>query len=437
MKRMELLDTQAVFWQALCDPAIRRIGFGGSRGGGKSEISRRALVWRRLLYPGTIGILFRRTIKAVTDNHVAPMKRLLKEMDIPFKYREDQRRFVLLPPYSGEIHLGFAERQSHVELYQGNAYLDMAFDEATQFQEQLVNEITASNRCEVRGALPKVWFTCNPGGRGTGWMRRLFVRPEHQSPDTLFIPSRLEDNVILTARDPGYARRLTADLSDWKRRQWLEGDWDAAEGAYFNVPEHVVRPIDLRNIYWAKWVAGVDYGYHPGAFAVVWLAYWEDPSAERGQRIRAHVALELKRRRLELDEQADAALEMERTLSVHERIIRYADPSTGKRLEGERDEVGRTVTSIWSRRGFNTISARRQSRVLGWRQIQMLMNTGRLTIEPACKALLQELRDAAYHEDNQDEDMDAGCEDHLLDALRYAVGSIALLRPPAEQQPPW
>lgn len=149
------------------------------------------------------------------------------------------------------------------------------------------------------------------------------------------------------------------------------------------------------------------------------------------------IILQLKRRRLELDEQADAALELERTLPVHERMIRYADPSTGKRLEGERDDVGRTVTSIWSRRGFHTIAARRHSRVLGWRQIQMLLNTGSLTIEPGCRALLQELRDAVYHEDGPEEDIDESCEDHLLDALRYAVGSIALLRPPADQSTAW
>lgn len=418
-----LLWPQVKFWGALCDPKIRRVAYGGSRGGGKSDISRRAMIWRRILYPGTNGILFRRTIKAVVDNHWEPLRKLLKEMAIPYEPNVRDRKLKLLSPYAGEIHLGFAEKSAHIDLYQGTPYLDMAFDEATQFPEAIFSAITGSNRCEVENAQIKVWFTCNPGGRGHGWVRRKFVNAETRAEGDAFIPSRLEDNVILTARDPGYAARLTADLPAWKVRQWLDGDWDAVEGAYFSVPPEAICEVDMRSRYWAKWVAGVDYGYWPSAFAVVWIAYWQEPDGRR----RAHIYRELKRHRLEMDEQAEQAVALERTLPPHERIIRFADPATGKRLEGLADEQGRTVARVWAMNGFPTVAAQRHYRPAGWRQVQMLLSRGVLTIDPSCMAFRTELGDAVYEGDDgavTGDDIDEGCEDHLLDAARYALSSI-------------
>ena len=50
-------------------------GYGGRRGGGKSGGMRRIFLLRRFKYPGTDGILLRRTRQELMDNHLIPMFR--------------------------------------------------------------------------------------------------------------------------------------------------------------------------------------------------------------------------------------------------------------------------------------------------------------------------------------------------------------------------
>ena len=60
------------------------------------------------------------------------------------------------------------------------------------------------------------------------------------------IPSRLRDNKILLSRDPKYINRLQLVGSKELVRAWLEGDWSAIEGAFFDEwseGRHVIRPF--------------------------------------------------------------------------------------------------------------------------------------------------------------------------------------------------
>jgi hypothetical protein len=58
-------------------------------------------------------------------------------------------------------------------------------------------------------------------------------------PDTgmmrMFIPSRVTDNLILLANDPGYVDRLKGVGSAELVKAWLNGDWDAIAGAFFRL----------------------------------------------------------------------------------------------------------------------------------------------------------------------------------------------------------
>lgn len=415
-----MFHTQRRLMRALDDDDLWQIAFGGSRGGGKSEGSRQAMLIRRLKFPGTNGLLLRQTIKAVVDNHEQQFIDLFKAKGIRYTYRIKERQFRL---WNGsEIHLGYAQKEADIDLYQGNEYMDIAFDEATQFKERVFQLLCGSNRPskDIPGGRPKVWLTCNPGGIGTGWVKREFVKNK-SNPHRLFIPSKLSDNVVLGRRDPEYAQRLTEGLPEWKRLQWLEGNWDVLEGQYFQLlDEHsqygpTVREVDVP--FWARWYAGVDWGYWPSAFAVLWAARWRD---HRGYD-HLHFTHELKRHRLDLDTQAQEALAVEQTIRLPVKI-RYADPATEKKRESESDEAGPTIAQTWSRHKLFTVPASTRARVPGWMLMRVLMSRGILTIDPSLMAFITEITEAIYDTDGDkvvSDDIDPRVEDHCLDSARY------------------
>ena len=166
----------------------RFVCFGGSRGGGKSWV---VLITDGLLclhYPGIKTLLIRRTFPELRENHVLPLKQKLKGIAT---YKETEKVFEF--PNTSRLKLGYLDAESDVLQYQGQEYDVIFLDEATQFTEFMFNILTAC----LRGAnkFPKrMYLTCNPGGVGHAWVKRLFIdrdfRGSENPDDYLFIPAR-------------------------------------------------------------------------------------------------------------------------------------------------------------------------------------------------------------------------------------------------------
>ena len=97
---------------------------------------------------------------------------------------------------------------------------------------------------------PRMYFTCNPGGVGHAWVKRLFVDKEYRNKENPanyeFVPSTVYDNEFLMVNNPEYVENLE-NLPEMRKRAMLYGDWDAFEGQYFAEWDraiHVVKPCD-------------------------------------------------------------------------------------------------------------------------------------------------------------------------------------------------
>ena len=211
--------------------SARHTAYGGARGGGKSWAMRRKFVLLAFRYEGLQLLLLRRTLPELTENHVRP---LLQELNGVARYNQSQRCFLF--PNGSRIKLGYCDLEKDVYQYQGQEYDVIGLEEATHFTESQMQFLTTCNRSVRRDFSPRMYYTCNPGGVGHGWVKRLFLDRQYREGETpadyRFIPARLTDNPVLMERDPGYRKSLLS-LPEHLRRAYLEGDWDVLQGQYF------------------------------------------------------------------------------------------------------------------------------------------------------------------------------------------------------------
>lgn len=255
-----------------CKATNKYICYGGSRGGGKSHVSRIKMCLLALNYSGIQILLLRRTLKELRENHVMQLQKLLKGVAT---YKEATKEFIF--PNGSRIVLGYCDAEKDVLNYQGQAYEVIVLEEATMFTEFQFQALTESNRMSgnmKEDFVPRMYFTCNPGGVGHQWVKRLFIDKDYRGNedpnDYKFIPSLVFENKYIMERDPNYVRILE-NLPEDRKQAMLYGNWDIFDGQFF--PEfdrriHVIESFQIPE-HWNKYIA-LDYGLD--MFAVIFVA---------------------------------------------------------------------------------------------------------------------------------------------------------------------
>ena len=233
--------------------------YGGARGGGKSWALRRKLIGLCLNYPGISCLLLRRSLPELKANHLS---QFLREYPGILTWSEGERRLSL--PNGSRIAFGFCSSPRDTLRYQGQEYDVIAIDEATQLSEYQFSVFKACLR-GVNVYPKRFYLTCNPGGVGHAWVKRLFVdrafRDGEDPSDYRFIPAKVYDNEALMKSCPEYALQLES-LSPRLRDAWLLGRWDVFEGQFF--PEfdpsvHICKAAAIPDI--TRRFIAFDYGF--------------------------------------------------------------------------------------------------------------------------------------------------------------------------------
>lgn len=402
----------------------RFIGYGGARGGGKSWAIDRKASLLACYYGGIKILLLRRTYKDLERNHVRTLKPILKGLA---DYSEQKKCFTF--PNGSILELGYCASESDVLQYQGQEYDIIFMDEATQFTEFQFETLTAC----LRGAnrFPKrIYLTCNPGGVGHEWVKRLFISKKYrqsESPDDYeFISATVFDNKVLLENDPGYVNMLN-NLSDGLRQAWRDGNWDMLAGQYFSEFDrnvHVIEPFDIPP-HWNKYRA-IDYGLD--CLACVWVAV--DESGVN------YVYREYAESDKVISEGAADIIR----LTGDEKIQYTAAPPD---MWGRSQESGKTKSELFADSGLYLIKSN-NDRETGWLAVKELMKirgevgakTTQFKIFSNCTELINDLpalqRDAKKPTDCMTEPHDIT---HLPDALRYyVVQRFSNSAPPPEQK---
>lgn len=271
------------------------VGFGGARGGGKSDGVIGDWISHEEQYgKDAIGLAFRRERTQLVEL-IERTKTLLSPLG--YKWHEQDKYF--RGPKGGRLRFSYLESDSDADAYQGHSYTRLYCEEAGTFpNEAPINKLQATLRS---GAGVPCQFKCttNPGGSGHQWVKaryglsgtpravvRLpdfeFVNPfngKKVSKSRVFIPSRVSDNQFL---GDDYVANIAMSGSASLVKAWLEGNWDAVEGAFFdgwNEHRHVIDPFDIP-IHWLRFVS-MDWGF-ASPFSIGWWAVASDDTLVPG-----------------------------------------------------------------------------------------------------------------------------------------------------------
>ncbi len=385
-------------------------------------------------------MLFRRTYPEL-EELVARSRVIFGETFPGSEYRErpaNEWRF----PGGATLKMRHIDSDTDAGDYIGHSYTWIGWDElAKRPSLQAYHELKACLRSAAAIPDKRIRATGNPGGAGHQQVKSYFAIDRYpmgmvpiDDPETgmtrMFIPSRVTDNKILLANDPGYIARLKGVGSPELVKAWLNGDWDAVAGAFFDcwsADRHIIRPFAIPD-YWLKFAA-FDWG-SAKPFCVGWYAVSD--GTRQGDRWFPAGAI-IKYREWYGASGPNVGLKM-----TAEQV---ADGI--KRREGDEDIAYRVADpACWKREGGPSIAERMidrgviwgkadNSRVAGWDQVRGRLigdDEPMLYVFDTCHDLIRTLP-ALQHDDKRAEDVDTEGEDHAGDELRYACMSRPYMRP--------
>lgn len=400
------------------------IAFGGARGGGKSWAVRTKAKLMALHYPGIRLLLIRRSYPEVENNHV---RFLRTELQGIAEYRATARQFLF--PNGSVLELGYCACDSDLDRYQGAEFDVIFLDEATQLRESWMRQFAACLR-GVNDFPKRIYYTCNPGGPGHTYIKRLFIdrryEPGEIPEDYAFIPARVTDNQALLKAQPDYLKQLES-LPRKLREAWLEGKWDIFEGQFFQEftddPDHygdrrfthVIEPFEIPR----EWrvYRSYDFGYAK-PFSCAWWAVDPDGVIYRILELYGCSGNPDEGVRWTPDRQFARIRHIEDTHPwLKGRDIQgVADPAIWDSSRGESIYETALKYRIFFTKGDNR-------RIAGWMQMHYRLSFDEegypmMYVFNTCRAFLRTVPALLFSE-CEVEDLDTRQEDHVADECRY------------------
>lgn len=451
-------------WKLVEDSLYTHIGFGGSKGGGKSEGGRNVILGRAMKYPGTAHMIFRRTFDELWSNHI---QKYFQRYPITRSWYNAQHKQFTVPTGRGKppstIDFVYAEHKDDVYKHQGKEWATQLRDEATHLNQDEHVFLNGCNRYVGPLELtPKVLYTTNPGRNGHDYIKRLFVDQKYESHEDAsaytFIRSFCWDNIGWFEKElsrdginakqfyswthekrfeyfitrTAYGRELNAQ-PETERLQYLMGDWDVFEGQFFSEFRrdlHLIKPFRIP-AFWERFAAA-DWGYSSPA-CNLWFAVspdeWLTISQVDGRKITLPprtvvVYRESYVRKLTSVQLGELWKKQTGGDSLRYRLL---DPAFGP-TRGGGISVAEEMRPHWSTANADNDRLQGWSRVrhyLAWRRSEktgVMEQFPHLYIFDTCTNLARTLPQQTYDE-HVVEDLDTQGEDHAVDALRYGLMS--------------
>lgn len=423
------------------DAATKYVAYGGARGGGKSWVVRVQALRYAFKYPGIEQVIVRHTYDELYKNHIKPLLAMVPREARQYNDSKKELRF----PNGSVLSFTYCSNDKDLDHFQGVEYDVLYIDEATQYTEEQFRTMAACVRSATAGKPRRIYLTCNPGGIGHTWMKRLFIdrafSTNERAEEYSFIQAKAQDNKALMRANPDYIPQLEA-LPPKKRAAWLDGDWDIFEGQFFEdfqsrpdmkaarehgVNEsaetlteqrrwtHVIEPFEIPR----GWniCRSYDFGYGK-PFSCAWWAVDFDGTLYRIMELYGCTETANEGVRWTPDQQFRKIRETETTHPwlKGKNITGVADPAIWDSSRGESIAETAARYGVYFTPGDN-------NRIPGWMQCHYRLQFdengySRMYVFSNCKAFVRTVPLMLYSS-TQTEDLDTKLEDHVCDEWRY------------------
>lgn len=333
--------------------------------------------------------------------------------------------------------------------YHGHEYPWIGWEELTNWASpDCYDSMKSCNRSSHPGMPRKYRATCNPWGKGHGWVKARFIDPGPPCTamrDTakgwvrVRIHGDVSENAVLLEADPEYLQTLEGIEDESLRKAWRFGDWDIAAGGIFtdvwSPPFHVVAPFEIP----AGWELSRSFDWGSSRpFSVGWWARanGEQPkdtkrTYARGTWVRiaewygwngkpnqgCHMlAAEVARGILDREKQMN--------FKIREGIADSAIFDNGSGLSNE------SIATTMERLGVVWTPANKGpgSRAQGWEKMRELfvnakqspMEKPGLVVFETCRQFIRTVP-TLLRSDKKPDDIDTDTEDHCGDDVRYRI----------------
>lgn len=290
------------------------------------------------------------------------------------------------------------------DLIQGITLAGIFFDEVALMPESFVNQGTA--RCSVDGS--KFWFNCNPAGP-FHWFKQNWIN-KCRSKKLVYLHFTMADNLTLTDR---IRKRYAAQYVGVFFQRYILGLWVAAEGLIYDMfdkSKHTVTTSDIKCE--GNYYVSSDYGTQNATVFLLWRK-------EQGKECWCLVSEYYYSGRDNNKQKTDSELadDLGKWLGEIkiERII--VDPAAAS-----------FITEL-KKRGYHVKPADNEVRN-GISDVSTMLYKGNLLIDKNCKHTIEEFASYCWDEKRADkgEDVPVKVNDHCMDALRYFVKTMKLVK---------
>lgn len=434
-------------WKRLWVPLPKQVAFlemggkrkllGGAAGPGKSHVSRFGAYRLCLTIANLSVLLLRKTRPELERTHIRKMRQ--EQYDIGFDWMEQAKecRF----KNGAVIECGHMEDEAAVQKYLSSEYDLIIPEEAVQYPPDPLMELMSRARTsneKVKGlGGPWVWLPTNPGGPSHHLLKANFIdkQPDIEQYPAMaksykpeqwqYLHATLDDNPYI---DPDYEDLSLSGLRKARYAQLRHGDWDAAEGTFFEMFSKQTHCRVVQTVPGMTWVESMDWGYKsPGAFGAfvhVGDNHW-------------HCMKGIKFQGLEPEDVAALIKAIRVELGYTKPTYGVADPSIFAQTRGESiaETFGRFGVQWTPATNKRYSSDNSTEREMGWPRLARAFRPGPdgktpwLTFDPHECAYLVRSIPALLADKTNPEDVDTTLDDHGADMCRYFIMS----RPPIDR----
>jgi PBSX family phage terminase large subunit len=407
MKIDKISEKQAQILDFVVSDGLYLICDGAVRSGKTVFMSSAFLIWAMEYFDRTNFAICGKTVQSAERNVLKPLQ---ENESLPYTMTYKVSTKVLTVRCGAKenyFYIFGGKDESSYMLIQGITLAGVLFDEVALMPRSFVEQ--ALSRA-ISYEHPKYWFNCNPESPNHYFYKEWLENPKD---GTTHLHFPLEDNPILT---PQMIERTKAMYSGVFYDRYIRGLWVIAEGIIYPMfgKDTIVPTIERK---YTRYVIAMDYGIQNPTAMLLWgfcdgVWYQVDEFYHSGR--------ETNQQKTDQDYYED----LERLAGDRYIDCLIIDPSATS-----------FIALVKQKRRFKVRQAKNDV-IDGIQKTASAIQQGKIKVNDCCKRTIKEY--GLYSWDQKaDEDRPIKDNDHAMDATRYFVNTMTIMKPVREYTPIW